>query len=232
MEPTTTTEAAEEPGERGGWGRRPPPQTIIAAVVALAIGLAGGFLIGWKVEQSRVKSDVKELKERLRAAAQPEDGNADTAQVTRRVGEVTAVAPDSVTITDRSGRDRVIKLSGSTAIHKAKLGARADLANGATILFSAEQATKDGAAAKEVIVLPASTAFNGYRVSEVTPESLSATNSDDTSTIALADTTVVYKTTTGAAADIIQGARIVVRDDAASGADEVVVLPAGSTFIA
>ena len=103
MEPTTTTEASEEPGEGGGRGTRPLPQPIIAAIVALVIGLAGGFVIGWKVEQSRVKDDVKELKARLTASEPNEERKEDEPKARRPQGEVTAVSADSVTIKDADG---------------------------------------------------------------------------------------------------------------------------------
>ena len=240
MEPTTTTEASADPDQNGGRGQsRPLQQQLIAGVAALAIGLAAGFVIGWKVEQSRVKSDVKELKARLKAASEanaaPKEEPAEEPNASRPQGEVTAVSADSVTIKDATG-DKVIKLSGSTQVEKASPGTAADITQGATILLKAQRTTGPNFDAQEIIVLPAVTDFSGHNVTAVSPGSITTKSSAGDSTVELSDTTVISKAAPGTVADIVQGSIILVRaEEAADGtlsALEVVVLPAGSTFIA
>jgi hypothetical protein len=240
MEPTTTTEASAEPDQGGGrGGSRPLPQSLIAAVIALAVGLGAGFVIGWKVEQGRVKDDVKELKARLREATAPkeepneEPQNAPTAS--RPQGTVTAVSADSVTIDD-AGTEKVIELSSSTQVETASAGTAADITQGATILLKSQRTTGPNFNALEIIVLPSVTEFSGHEVTSVAAGSITTSTSSGTANVALSDATVINKTAAGTLADITQGSIIVVRaeesTDGTLSALEVVVLPAGSTFIA
>jgi hypothetical protein len=237
MEPTTTTEASAEPDQSGGRGRsRSLAQPLIAAIVALIVGLGAGFLIGWKVEQNRVESDVKDLKQRLRAAQQtdgPQEEPPAQPTASRPQGTVTAVSADSVTVDD-AGTEKVIKLSSSTQVETASAGTPADITQGATILLKSQRTTGPNFNALEIIVLPSVTEFSGHTVTSVAPDSITTETSAGTANVALTPTTVVNKTANGTLADIKQGSMIVVRAEEANGtlsALEVVVLPAGSTFI-
>jgi hypothetical protein len=240
MEPTSTTEVSAEPDPSGGRGRaRSLQQPLIAAIIALIVGLAAGFLIGWKVEQNRVKSDVDDLKARLReasAAPNEEPPEEQPAEVTasRPQGAVTAVSADSVTVDDASG-EKVIKLSSSTQVETASPGTAADVTQGAKILLKSQRTTGPNFNAQEIVVLPPVTEFSGHTVTSVAPGSITTETAAGTANVAISDTTVIYKTAVGTLADITQGSIVIVRaeegTDGTLSALEVVVLPAGSTFV-
>ena len=96
-------------------------------VAALVAGLVVGAAIGWKVEQSRVKDDVKNAK----AAARSGVGKR-----VRPFGVVTAVDASSVTIRLQTGAKgtRTFKLTGDTIVDRGVAGDTSDIAKGATVL--------------------------------------------------------------------------------------------------
>jgi hypothetical protein len=109
---------------------------IITAIVALAVGGVIGLAAGWKIEQSRVKDDVKNV---------------------RPVGTVTAVDDGSVTIdlVTASGT-RTYTLSDATVVEQADRAEAADITEGAKILVKS-----NGEQASEIIVLSDATTFGG-----------------------------------------------------------------------
>ena len=155
MEPTTTPENLSEPPDGDDDGEpRPLGMLIVAAVVALAVGGLAGFAIGFKVEQNRVKSDNKKTSTTTPAVAQG-------ARRAQPAGEVTAVSPDSVTIKNAKGKNRVINVSASTVIDKTSTGGAADIQQGATVLVNGKAAPDGSFDASEIVVLPAGSNFAG-----------------------------------------------------------------------
>jgi len=112
---------------------------ILSVVVALALGGLAGVVIGWKVEQSRVKDDIKNI---------------------RPVGTVTAVKGDSVTVKLKtSSGTRTYTLTGDTVVDSAETGTADDVVEGATVLVKTGRGSDGKLEAKEIIVLPDSTTF-------------------------------------------------------------------------
>jgi hypothetical protein len=156
MEPTTTPPTEAEPtrdvdDEDDEGEPRPPGMLIVAAIVALAVGGLAGFAIGFKVEQNRVKEDLKD-----RAAAAPPAVGARRAQP---AGEVTAVSPDSVTIRNARGKNRVINLSTTTVVNTTAQGGPSDITTGSRVLVQGKAAADGSFDASEIIILPADSEF-------------------------------------------------------------------------
>jgi hypothetical protein len=219
MDPTTPeTPRAQPLSERLG-DPRFRGLIIATAVVALVLAIGAGFAIGFKVEQNRVKDDVKQLKERL---TQGSTGPP--------VGQVTAVRQGSVTITGTTSRD--IALSTAPVIYNTVPGTVDDITRDSKILV---QAPRGSVNATEIVLLPADSEI-GRQVTAVGPGSVTRANPDGTSTeINLTDATVIYTATTGGtAADITQGSTIIVRGKVTQGgsvdAAEIIVLPPDSAF--
>ena len=152
MEPTTTPETLSEPPDGDDDAEpRPLGMVIVAAIAALAVGGLAGFAVGFKVEQNRVKDDIKESKSRTTAPA--------GARRAQPAGEITTVTPDSVTIRNAKGKNRVINVSPSTVVDKTATGGAADLAQGAAVLVKGKAAPDGSFDATEIIVLPAGSNF-------------------------------------------------------------------------
>jgi hypothetical protein len=110
---------------------------IVSVVAALAIGGLAGVAIGWKVEQSRVKDDIKNV---------------------RPVGTVTAVADGSFTVEmQTSSGTRTYVINRGTIVDRAETGDEADVAEGATVLVKSFKNADGKMEASEVVVLPDST---------------------------------------------------------------------------
>jgi hypothetical protein len=108
-------------------------------VVALAIGGIIGAAIGWKVEQNRVKDDVKNV---------------------RPVGQVTAVNGDTLTVRlITSSGTRTYQLTDSTKFDASRSGSADDVAEGATVLVKSKRGSNGELQATEVVILPESSSF-------------------------------------------------------------------------
>ena len=140
MDPTMqnpAVEASAPPAEEKptGGGRR--VSLLVASVlagVALVLGGIVGVAIGWKVEQNRVKDDVKNV---------------------RPVGTITAVTDDSITVNLRTGSGRrTYALTDATVIDKAESGATSDIEEGATVFLRTRRGDNGELEAAQVVVLP------------------------------------------------------------------------------
>jgi hypothetical protein len=110
---------------------------IVSVVAALAIGGIAGVAIGWKVEQSRVKDDIKNV---------------------RPVGTVTAVGDGSFTVDlQTSSGTRTYVIKSGTVVDRAKVGDEGDLAEGQTVLVKSFKNADGKLEASEIVVLPDST---------------------------------------------------------------------------
>lgn len=108
---------------------------LIATVVAGVAGLA----IGWKVEQSRVKDDITDI---------------------RPVGTVTAVEDSSVTVDLlTSSGTRTYVLTDGTVVDTSESGDVSEVVEGSTVLVKNYRNRDGKLQATEIIVLPDSTTF-------------------------------------------------------------------------
>ena len=109
---------------------------IVGVIAGLAVGGIAGVVIGWKLEQNRVKEDIKSI---------------------RPVGEVTAVNEESFTIDLKaSSGSRTYAITDETVVDRARSGDVADVVEGATVLV--RTGNNDGQPeAIEIVVLPDST---------------------------------------------------------------------------
>jgi Domain of unknown function (DUF5666) len=129
-------EVAESPG--GGVSR-----TVLLASVLASLVVAGvvGVGLGAKIEQGRVKDDVKNV---------------------RPVGTVTAVSDTSLSINlVTSQGKRTFVITDDTVIEDARAGDLSDVTEGSRVLVRNERDEDGNLRATEVIVLPESTTFRG-----------------------------------------------------------------------
>lgn len=101
---------------------------IVSVLAALVIAGIAGLVIGWKVEQQRVKDDLSNI---------------------RPIGTVTALDDDSVTIelTTASG-SKTYELTERTSVLSG------ELEEGATVLIRSWRGVDGGLQANKIVVLP------------------------------------------------------------------------------
>jgi hypothetical protein len=110
---------------------------VVSVIAALAIGGIIGLLVGWKVEQQRVKDDVKNV---------------------RPVGTVTAVNDTSMKValkTSSGGRTYVI--TSATKVDPAANGSE-NIASGDVVIVKSKK-VNGKLQATEVVILPKDTKF-------------------------------------------------------------------------
>ena len=134
MEPTVEHPAVAPPDEPPPRARRPAWTTVVIGLVALAVGLGAGVAIGWKVEQNRVRNDIKNI---------------------RPVATVVDVTDDTLTVHLRTGRgERTYRLTDATVIDKAEPGTTGDIAAGSTVFIRSRRGSDGTVEAAQVVVLP------------------------------------------------------------------------------
>jgi uncharacterized protein YaiE (UPF0345 family) len=140
-DPSDGTEDLEDyPDDRGPMKTVALPAAALVAVVALVVGLAGGFLI----ERSRVKGTHSSAA--VTAAAPP------TQNLTPK-GTVTAVSATTITFQTNAGKSMTVTLTGSSVVLKGTPAHTSDIAAGQSIEIDA-QAQPDGSlTAKRVVIV-------------------------------------------------------------------------------
>lgn len=114
---------------------------VLVVLVAMAISGAAGVAIGWKVEQTRVKEDIENI---------------------RPVGTVTSISEDSVTVDLRTASGtRTFTVTAATVVDGARGGDVSALAEGSIILVKNRRGDGGTLQAIEIVVLPESTTFGG-----------------------------------------------------------------------
>jgi len=116
-------------------------RTVLIRSVLIAIVVAGvaGLAIGWKVEQSRVKDDIRDI---------------------RPVGTVTAVEDSSMTVDLlTSSGTRTYVLTEGTVVGTSESGDVSEVVEGSTVLVKNYRNSDGKLKATEIIVLPDSTTF-------------------------------------------------------------------------
>src|SRR5205814_5808589 len=131
--------------------RQSLPTLLGAIALVLVVGLGAGFGIGYKVEQSRTKSDLKKAREAAAAKAAKKPAAAATAAV-RLIGKVDATTANNVSITVGK-TSRKVAIRPATTYVKAVAGSASDVTKGSRVIFKGKQGSLT--VAEEVIVLPA-----------------------------------------------------------------------------
>jgi hypothetical protein len=208
------------------WVRKGPTQAIaVIAAVGIVIGGLIGLGIGYKIEQSRTKSDVSNLQKQLRAKTTPK--TAATGALGQRVGKVTATGSGSLTVTTKQRGAQTIVTNNKTVFESTVRATIADVRSGRRILV-----TPGG---KEIIVLAESSKL-GRVVAAVGSASINIAkgNGFPAGEIKTKDVHVVYTLKAGTVADVKTGDPVLVggraKDDKTFTAIEAIVLPADSGF--
>ena len=208
-----------------GWVRgKPVLAMVVVALIGAVVGGVIGLGIGFKVEQSRTRDDVKRLQQQIKdsGAANP------NGPVSQRVGEVTGSSAGSLSVKTKLQGPQQIIIASTTPFEKTAAGKTSDIAVGRRVLVST--------GAREVIILPASSKL-GRVVASVGTDTFAITNKDGRQVkVKLANVQKVYTLTPAQAADAKVGVDVLVGGRSAGNngfaAVEVVVLPANSGFSA
>jgi len=208
--------------------------------VVVAVGLVFGGLVGvgagYKIEQNRVSSGVKRLNAQLasQSGAVAPIAQAKTAPVAKksgfgaeRVGKITAVSADSISVATKRLGTLQIHTTSTTKIERAEPGTKTDVAVGRSVLITIS--------GRDVIVL-VSGSLLGRPVLKVARDSFSVTKAvgHGTAKVSLAKVTSVDTISAATRADLRNGTDVIVAGHAAGKGNfvavEVIVLPAGSGF--
>ena len=104
------------------WVRGKPAQAmILIAALGLVIGGVIGLVGGYKIEQSRTKSDVKRLQEQIKAGVASGAIPA-TGPLGQRVGKVTAVKDTTITMSTNELGTQTVNTSASTVVREHREG--------------------------------------------------------------------------------------------------------------
>ncbi len=210
------------------WVRGKPAQAmILVAALGLVIGGVIGLAGGYKIEQSRTKSDVKRLQSQIKAAVAA-GADIPGVAVSQRVGKVTDVKGNTITISSNEQGSQTINTSASTAFETTEKGTPSDITVGSRVLVALNGAN--------VIVLPKGSKL-GRLVTNVGSEtfSIARPKGGRPLTIKLEKVKDVSTTTPGDISDVKVDAEILAGGRSASkdvfGAVEVIVLPANNPFV-
>jgi hypothetical protein len=208
------------------WVRKAPTQAIaVIAAVGLVVGGLIGLGVGFKIEQSRTKSDVTKLQKQLRAKSTPK--GTFSGVLGQRVGKVTATKADSITVTTNKRGTQTIFTTSKTIFEKTARGTIADVHVGLRVLVTV--------GAKEMIVLPATSKL-GRQVTKVGSDliKIAKANGLPAGSFKTADVHLVSTTKSATTADVSSGDSILAGGHATAAttfdAAEIIVLPAGSGF--
>lgn len=114
---------------------------VVSVLAALLVAGVAGLLLGWKIEQQRVKDDLANI---------------------RPVGTVTAVSDSSITVElQTASGTRTYEITDATVVDDGtRTGDVSDVEEGSTVLVRGRSAG-DKVKAVEIVVLPDSTTFGG-----------------------------------------------------------------------
>lgn len=207
------------------WVRgRPVPAMGVVALIGVVVGGVIGLGVGFKVEQSRTRSDVRRLQQQLKDKGSVNPNG----PIGQRVGKVTGTSAGSLSLNTKLQGPQQITTTATTTYEKTAAGKTSDIAVGRRVLVAA--------AGRDVIILPAASEL-GRAVSGVGSDTFSLKNKDGREVkVKLKSVQKVYTLTTAKAADAKVGADVLVGGRSAGknafAAAEVIVLPAGSGFTA
>ena len=207
--------------------RQSLPTLLGAVALVLVVGLGAGFGIGYKVEQSRTKSDLK--KARDAAAAKATKKPAATAAV-RLIGKVDATTTTNVSITVGKA-SRKVAIRPATTYVKAVAGSASDITKGSRVIFKGKQGSLT--VAEEVIVLPAQAKL-GTLITDVGSGSMTFKNTKGKDAKVTITGATIDKVQNATKTDVATGSTIIAETRQTNGvvtATEIIVLPAGSKFV-
>ena len=207
------------------WVRgKPVLAMVVVALIGAVVGGVIGLGIGFKVEQSRTRDDVKRLREQIKSsgAANPKG------PIGQRVGEVTGSSAGSLSLNTKLQGPQQVTTTATTPYEKTAAAKTADIAVGRRVLVAT--------GGREVIVLPAASKL-GRVVASVGSDTFAITNKNGKQVkVKLKNVQKVYTLTAAKAADAKVGADVLVGGRSAGknafAAIEVIVLPAHSSFSA
>lgn len=137
--PEGADDAAREPASGSGGGVSRSTLVISMLAAALVAGIVG-VIIGWKVEQQRVKSDLANI---------------------RPIGTVTSVEDGTVTVQLRSASGtRTYEVTDATVIDGESGGDTSALPEGSTVLVKSKKSDGD-LEAVEIVIFPEGTTYGG-----------------------------------------------------------------------
>ena len=208
------------------WVRKGPTQAIaVVAAVGLVLGGLIGLGVGYKVEQSRIKSDVKKLQTRLRAATAP--ATTGKGALGQRVGTVTTTSGTNITLSTKKRGAQVLVTNPKTVFETAVRGTIADVRAGRRVLVTA--------GGNEIVVLPVGSKLG--RVVSAVASDLIKLNAGNGAPASRIDTPKVHRVETlkpAKFADVTKDDNVLAGGRATNGdnfvATEVIVLPADSGF--
>ena len=193
-----------------------------SAAVILVVGAVVGLGAGYKIEQTRVKNDVKAAEARAskKTAAQTQNANVQLR------GKVVATTANTVNLTVTTQ----FLTNQATIMVKATPGTPTDIAAGARVVWRAKKGQPTQADA--VIVLPAN-AKMGWSVVNASANSMTLKGGTTNVTVSTTGATV-EKVTSAKPTDLAAGTKLVTQarqTNQTLTAIEVIVLPSTSTFV-
>lgn len=211
------------------WVRGKPAQAmILVAALGLVVGGVIGLAGGYKIEQSRTKSDVKRLQDQIKAAVAQGATVPGTGSLGQRVGKVTGIKGTTITVTSNKQGSQQINTSASTAFETTAKGTTSDITVGSRLLVALNGAN--------IIVLPKNSRL-GRLVTNVGSEtfSIARPKGGRPLTIKLAKVKDVSATTPAEMSavkvdsELMAGGRSAGKD--VFGAIEIILLPANNPFV-
>jgi hypothetical protein len=226
MDPAPPPETDVEDKAKPISAREPRAQRplVLLGVVALLVGLLGGFIAGFRVEQNRVwNRNAKTKAPTLKQISQ---------KISRVGGVVKNAANGAITVAASTGFQVKMDLPSTLVVEKATTGSIADVTVGSSILQRGEQVSEGNIDASEIIVFPSGSKFKGLTVTAVIGDKISLAQP---LVLTVKSTTAIYKLDRSSANAIAKGAEILANGAGALGrdtfdADAIIILAPGSAF--
>lgn len=211
------------------WVRGKPAQAmILVAALGLVVGGVIGLAGGYKIEQSRTKSDVQRLQNQIKAAIVAGANIPGTGALAQRDGKVTSVKGTTITVSTNKQGSEQINTSSATSFENTAKGSASDITVGSHLLVALNGA--------DIIVLPKGSRL-GRLVTNVgsTNFAIARPKGGRPLTIKLDKVKNVSTTTPAGMSDVKVDTEVVAGGRSAGkgtfGAVEVIVLPANSPFV-
>lgn len=227
MDPAPPPKTEVDDEEKAEWFSSLDPhmqrRIVVVGAVVLVVGLLGGFVAGFKVEQN-----LGETNDAKRSTSAREIANVG--------GVVTATATDSITIASPNGSRVKIKLPATVAVKKEVKGSLTDITVGSALLQSGTAVSKGNYDAAEIIVLPGDSKFKGSKVTAVNGDRVSVVQGNAIPlTVNVKSTTAVYTLDASSVTQIAKGAKVAANGSGEFGsatfdANEIIILVPGSAF--
>ena len=205
-----------------------PPQSrlVLLGVVTLLVGLLGGFVAGFRVEQNRIWNS----KAKIPTVVQ-------TSQTISTLGGVVIDAANgAITVAASNGLQVTLGLPSTLLVEKATKGSIADVTVGSSILQRSKPVTKENHDASEIIVVPSGSKFKALTVTAVDGDKISvAPPFGEPLTLTVKSTTAIYTVDRSSANNIAKRSEIFANGVGALGQhtfdpNAIIILARGSAF--